>query len=104
MARWHKINNTLYYLTSENGTGATKRVTFSIRRPQVVDSLDTKHLEISHDQKQAGNRMDPTFSGRILGSREKKGFFVEGFGSMSITSSSSTQNSPVSTTHYGTVP
>ena len=86
-----KINNTLYYLTSERHWRDIESYTFN-PKTQSIDR--TSYLEIFHDQKQAGNRMDTTFSGHIFGLENR---FVAGFDVNHI-EFFHTNNSPVSTT------
>ncbi|WP_076865520.1 TonB-dependent receptor [Bradyrhizobium mercantei] len=68
-----KINNTLYYLTSERHWRDIENYTFN-PKTQLIDR--SSYIEIFHDQKQSGNRMDATFSGHILGLANQ---FVAGF-------------------------
>jgi len=68
-----KINNTLYYLTSERHWRDIENYTWN-PKTQLIDR--SSYIEIFHDQKQSGNRMDATFSGHILGLANQ---FVAGF-------------------------
>ncbi|WP_375778427.1 TonB-dependent receptor [Bradyrhizobium sp. ma5] len=68
-----KVNNTMYYLTSERHWRDIENYTFN-PKTQLIDR--TSYLEIFHDQKQVGNRMDATFSGHIFGLENR---FVTGF-------------------------
>ena len=68
-----KINNTLYYLTSERHWRDIENYAFN-PKTQLIDR--SSYIEIFHDQKQSGNRMDATFSGHIFGLANQ---FVAGF-------------------------
>ncbi|UFX46183.1 TonB-dependent receptor [Bradyrhizobium sp. 41S5] len=68
-----KINNTLYYLTSERHWRDIENYTWN-PKTQLIDR--SSYIEIFHDQKQLGNRMDTTFSGHVLGLANQ---FVAGF-------------------------
>ncbi|MGY3583561.1 iron complex outermembrane receptor protein [Bradyrhizobium sp. USDA 4341] len=68
-----KINNTLYYLTSERHWRDIENYTWN-PKTQLIDR--SSYIEIFHDQKQLGNRMDATFSGHVLGLANQ---FVAGF-------------------------
>ncbi|WP_338829298.1 TonB-dependent receptor [Bradyrhizobium sp. 27S5] len=68
-----KINNTLYYLTSERHWRDIESYTWN-PKTSLIDRGN--YIEIFHDQKQAGNRMDATFSGHIFGLENR---FVAGF-------------------------
>ncbi|MEN3349612.1 MAG: iron complex outerrane recepter protein [Bradyrhizobium sp.] len=59
-----KINNTLYYLNSQRHWRDIESYTFN-PKTQLIDR--SSYIEIFHDQKQSGNRMDATFSGHIFG-------------------------------------
>jgi iron complex outermembrane receptor protein len=59
-----KLNNTLYYLTSERHWRDIESYTWN-PKTQLIDRGN--YIEIFHDQKQVGNRMDATFSGHIFG-------------------------------------
>ncbi|MGY3486976.1 iron complex outermembrane receptor protein [Bradyrhizobium sp. USDA 4011] len=68
-----KVNNTLYYLTSERHWRDIENYTWN-PKTQLIDR--SSYIEIFHDQKQLGNRMDATFSGHVLGLANQ---FVAGF-------------------------
>ncbi|MBR0874199.1 TonB-dependent siderophore receptor [Bradyrhizobium tropiciagri] len=68
-----KINNTLYYLTSERHWRDIENYAFN-PKTQLIDR--SSYIEIFHDQKQSGNRMDATFSGHVFGLANQ---FVAGF-------------------------
>lgn len=68
-----KINNTLYYLTSERHWRDIENYTWN-PKTQLIDR--SSYIEIFHDQKQLGNRMDATFSGHVFGLANQ---FVAGF-------------------------
>jgi len=68
-----KVNNTLYYLTSERHWRDIENYTWN-PATQLIDR--SSYIEIFHDQKQLGNRMDTTFSGHIFGFANQ---FVTGF-------------------------
>ncbi|MCA6124875.1 TonB-dependent receptor [Bradyrhizobium sp. WSM 1704] len=68
-----KINNTLYYLTSERHWRDIENYAVN-PKTQLIDR--SSYIEIFHDQKQSGNRMDATFSGHIFGLANQ---FVAGF-------------------------
>ncbi|QOZ28943.1 TonB-dependent siderophore receptor [Bradyrhizobium sp. CCBAU 51753] len=68
-----RINNTLYYLNSQRHWRDIENYTFN-PKTQLIDR--TSYIEILHDQKQSGNRMDATFSGRVFGLANQ---FVAGF-------------------------
>ncbi|MVT66371.1 TonB-dependent siderophore receptor [Bradyrhizobium pachyrhizi] len=68
-----KVNNTLYYLTSERHWRDIENYTWN-PKTQLIDR--TSYIEILHDQKQLGNRMDATFSGHVFGLANQ---FVAGF-------------------------
>ncbi|MHC2467617.1 TonB-dependent receptor [Bradyrhizobium embrapense] len=68
-----KVNNTLYYLTSERHWRDIENYTWN-PKTQLIDR--SNYIEIFHDQKQVGNRMDATFSGHVFGLANQ---FVAGF-------------------------
>ncbi|WP_430641808.1 TonB-dependent receptor [Bradyrhizobium macuxiense] len=68
-----KVNNTLYYLTSERHWRDIENYTWN-PATQLINR--SSYIEIFHDQKQLGNRMDTTFSGHIFGLANQ---FVTGF-------------------------
>ncbi|MBP1293332.1 MULTISPECIES: TonB-dependent receptor [Bradyrhizobium] len=68
-----KVNNTLYYLTSERHWRDIENYTWN-PKTQLIDRAS--YIEIFHDQKQLGNRMDTTFSGHVFGLANQ---FVAGF-------------------------
>lgn len=86
-----KVNNTVYYLTSERHWRDVESYTFN-PKTQLIDR--TSYLEIFHDQKQVGDRMDATFSGHVFGLENS---FVAGFDVNHI-EFFHTNNSPVTTT------
>lgn len=68
-----KINNTLYYLTSERHWRDVENYAWN-PKTQLIDR--SSYIEIFHDQKQLGNRMDATLSGHIFGLANQ---FIAGF-------------------------
>lgn len=68
-----RINNTLYYLNTQRHYRDIESYAFN-PNTRLVDR--SSYIEIFHDQKQTGNRMDATFSGHILGLENR---FVAGF-------------------------
>lgn len=68
-----KVNNTLYYLTSERHWRDIENYSWN-PKTQLIDR--SSYIEIFHDQKQLGNRMDATFSGHVFGLVNQ---FVAGF-------------------------
>ncbi|MGF6305899.1 iron complex outermembrane receptor protein [Bradyrhizobium sp. i1.8.4] len=68
-----KVNNTIYYLTSERHWRDIENYTWN-PKTQLIDR--SSYVEIFHDQKQLGNRMDATFSGHVFGLANQ---FVAGF-------------------------
>ncbi|MHC2435168.1 TonB-dependent receptor [Bradyrhizobium sp. USDA 4451] len=59
-----KLNNTLYYLTSERHWRDIENYSWN-PNTRLIDR--SSYIEIFHDQKQLGNRMDATFSGHMFG-------------------------------------
>jgi len=59
-----KVNNTLYDLTSERHWRDIESYTFN-PATQLIDR--SSYIEIFHDQKQVGDRLDTTFTGHIFG-------------------------------------
>lgn len=68
-----KVNNTLYYLTSLRHWRDIERYTWN-PATQLIDRSD--YIEIFHNQKQLGDRLDATFKGNIFGLANE---FVAGF-------------------------
>ncbi|PDT75054.1 TonB-dependent siderophore receptor [Bradyrhizobium sp. C9] len=86
-----KINNTLYYLTSERHWRDIENYTWN-PKTQLLDR--NNYIEIFHDQKQVGNRMDASFNGHVFGLANQ---FVAGFDVNHI-DFTHTNNSPYSGT------
>jgi iron complex outermembrane receptor protein len=84
-----KVNNTLYYLTSERHWRDIESYTWN-PNTQLIDR--SSYIEIFHDQKQVGNRMDTTFTGHVFGLENQ---FVTGFDVNHI-NFTHTNNSPYS--------
>nr|WP_312016939.1 TonB-dependent receptor [Bradyrhizobium jicamae] len=59
-----KVNNTVYYLTSERHWRDIESYTWN---PATQSISRANYIEIFHDQKQAGDRWDTTFTGHIFG-------------------------------------
>jgi iron complex outermembrane receptor protein len=68
-----KVQNTLYYLTSHRHWRDVESYTLN-PATQLINR--TNYIEIFHDEAQAGNRMDATFRGHVLGLANE---FVAGF-------------------------
>jgi iron complex outermembrane receptor protein len=67
------VQDTLYYLTSHRHW---RDVESYVWNPAIQLITRTNYIEIFHDQAQAGNRMDATFKGHVLGLANE---FVAGF-------------------------
>jgi iron complex outermembrane recepter protein len=81
------LHDTLYYLTSHRHWHDVESYAFN---PATQLITRTNYIEIFHDQDQAGNRMDATFKGHLLGLANE---FVAGFDVNKI-DFSHTNNSP----------
>ncbi|WP_348637586.1 TonB-dependent receptor [Bradyrhizobium sp. ISRA443] len=67
------VHDTLYYLTSHRHWRNVESYAWN---PSTQLITRTNYINIFHDQEQAGNRMDATFRGRVLGLANE---FVAGF-------------------------
>ena len=82
------VHNTLYYLNSQRHWKDAESYSYNPVAPASIDRSD--YIEIFHDQRQIGDRMDATFRGHVLGMANE---FVAGFDVNNV-SFTHTNNSP----------